>query len=161
MSDANGAGKIVQVMGPVVDVAFEPGHVPEINTALKTTNPNIDDIPDNLVLEVAQHLGENMVRAVAMDSTEGLVRGIAVNNTGSPIMMPVGEEALGRILNVVGQPVDDLKIFTLDDDSTLRATVTKETDSGYEVRERYMDEHDEGEYLQIVHGLAHHVEDTA
>ena len=138
MSDVNGAGKIVQVMGPVVDVAFEPGHVPEINTALKTTNPNIDEHEDNLVLEVAQHLGQNMVRAVAMDSTEGLVRGTNVTNTGNPIMMPVGREVLGRILNVVGEPVDELKIFKLMDGETLRASITGETDTSYELRERYM-----------------------
>ena len=67
-------GKILQVMGPVVDVEFPPGSPPEVNTALRTTNPAIDDNPDNLVLEVAQHLGENTVRCIAMDGTDGLMR---------------------------------------------------------------------------------------
>ncbi len=99
-------GQITQVIGPVVDVVFPTGGLPEILTALKVTNPAIDDREWNLVLEVAQHLGENTVRAVAMDSTEGLVRGQDVLNTGAPIQMPVGPETLGRILNVVGDAVD-------------------------------------------------------
>jgi F-type H+-transporting ATPase subunit beta len=99
-------GSISQVMGPVVDVQFDPGHLPDILTALRTSNPSISDKEDNLVLEVAQHLGESVVRTVAMDSTEGLVRGMSVKNTGKPIVMPVGRETLGRILNVVGEPVD-------------------------------------------------------
>jgi F-type H+-transporting ATPase subunit beta len=100
-------GKIAQVIGPVVDVTFEGGNLPEIGTALKITNPGIDTRADNLTVEVAQHLGEHMVRAVAMDTTDGLVRGMQVKNTGGPIMMPVGREVLGRILNVVGDPVDE------------------------------------------------------
>ncbi|HEX5037599.1 MAG TPA: F0F1 ATP synthase subunit beta [bacterium] len=100
-------GKLTQVIGPVVDVQFPTSALPEIYTALKLTNPNINDKPWNLVAEVAQHLGENTVRCVAMDSTEGLVRGAEVVNTGAPIQMPVGKEALGRILNVVGDPVDE------------------------------------------------------
>jgi F-type H+-transporting ATPase subunit beta len=100
-------GKLTQVIGPVVDVQFPSSCLPEIYTALKLTNPNINDKPWNLVAEVAQHLGENTVRCVAMDSTEGLVRGVDVVNTGAPIQMPVGKEALGRILNVVGDPVDE------------------------------------------------------
>jgi F-type H+/Na+-transporting ATPase subunit beta len=100
-------GKLTQVIGPVVDVQFPSSDLPEIYTALKVTNPNINDKPWNLVVEVAQHLGENTVRCVAMDSTEGLVRGAEVANTGAPIMMPVGKEALGRILNVIGEPVDE------------------------------------------------------
>jgi F-type H+-transporting ATPase subunit beta len=102
-----GVGKITQVIGPVVDVQFPPGKLPNILNALLVSNPNISAQPDNLVLEVAQHLGESVVRAIAMDSTEGLVRGAAVKDTGSPIMMPVGPETLGRILNVVGAPVDE------------------------------------------------------
>jgi len=101
-------GNVVQVMGPVVDVQFAPGELPDIFTALKVTNHAIDDSEFNLVLEVAQHLGENTVRCIAMDATEGLRRGLAVQNTGDPIQMPVGPETLGRILNVVGQPVDEL-----------------------------------------------------
>src|SRR5512136_1398993 len=100
-------GKITQVIGPVVDVEFPPGALPEIYTALAVTNPGIDDRADNLVLEVAQHLGENTARTIAMDSTEGLVRGMAVKNTGAPIKMPVGKGVLGRIMNVVGEPVDE------------------------------------------------------
>ena len=101
-------GQISQVIGPVVDVQFPPGALPEIYTALRVSNPAISTESDNLVLEVAQHLGENMVRTIAMDTTEGLVRGAAVNNTGKAIQAPVGREVLGRILNVVGEPVDEL-----------------------------------------------------
>ena len=100
-------GKILQVMGPVVDVEFPPGQLPEIYNALTVTNPSINDLSDNLVLEVAQHLGENTVRTIAMDATEGLRRGQAAKNTGAPIQVPVGPETLGRIMNVVGQPVDE------------------------------------------------------
>ncbi|MCC6996158.1 MAG: F0F1 ATP synthase subunit beta [Deltaproteobacteria bacterium] len=100
-------GRITQVIGPVVDVMFEGGDLPEVYTALKITNPSIDDSVDNLVVEVAQHLGERTVRTIAMDTTEGLVRGMAVKNTGQPIAMPVGREVLGRIMNVVGKPVDE------------------------------------------------------
>jgi F-type H+/Na+-transporting ATPase subunit beta len=101
------SGKIAQVIGPVVDVDFPPGKLPRILNAMTVTNPSISDKPDNLVLEVAQHLGESTVRAVAMDSTDGLTRGVEVRDTGKPIMMPVGKETLGRILNVVGNPVDE------------------------------------------------------
>ncbi|MGA9176204.1 MAG: F0F1 ATP synthase subunit beta [Desulfobacterales bacterium] len=105
---AENVGKIVQVMGPVVDVEFEPGKLPTIYTALLITNPVIDDEADNLVVEVAQHLGDNVVRTIAMDVTDGLVRGMEVRDTGKDIMMPVGEASLGRVLNVVGRPVDGL-----------------------------------------------------
>ncbi len=101
-------GKITQVMGPVVDVEFEQGKLPKILTALLISNPAISDEPDNLVVEVAQHLGDNIVRTIAMDVTDGLVRGMPVKDTGKPIMMPVGEAGLGRVLNVVGRPVDGL-----------------------------------------------------
>ena len=100
-------GRIVQVIGPVVDVEFQGSDLPEINTALRISNPAINDKPGNLVVEVAQHLGEHHVRCIAMDTTDGLVRGMAVTNTGSPIMMPVGKETLGRILNVIGEPIDE------------------------------------------------------
>jgi F-type H+-transporting ATPase subunit beta len=100
-------GNVLQVMGPVVDVEFAPGELPEIYTALKLHNPAISEAPDNLTLEVAQHLGEHTVRCVAMDSTEGLVRGMTVRSTGSPIMVPVGPATLGRIMNIVGEPVDE------------------------------------------------------
>jgi F-type H+-transporting ATPase subunit beta len=101
-------GKIVQVTGPVVDVRFPPGKLPNIYSALKLSNTFISDVEDNLVLEVAQHLGENTVRCISMDTTDGLTRGQTVKNTGKPIEMPVGKEVLGRILNVVGEPVDEL-----------------------------------------------------
>ncbi len=101
-------GKISQVVGAVVDVEFEPGKLPQIFNALRLTNPSIDDRPDNLVLEVAQHLGENVVRTIAMDSTDGLVRGQAVKDTGKQIVMPVGRKTLGRIMNVIGEPVDEM-----------------------------------------------------
>jgi F-type H+-transporting ATPase subunit beta len=101
-------GKVTQVMGPVVDVEFEQGQLPNILTALLITNPAINDDEDNLVVEVAQHLGDNVVRTIAMDVTDGLVRGMAVKDTGAPIQMPVGEASLGRVLNVVGRPVDGL-----------------------------------------------------
>ena len=100
-------GKITQVIGPVVDVEFEPGKLPEIFYAVKMTNPAINDAEWNLVCEVAQHLGENTVRTIAMDSTDGLVRGQEVIDTGDQILMPVGPKTLGRILNVVGEPVDE------------------------------------------------------
>ncbi|MHB8763908.1 MAG: F0F1 ATP synthase subunit beta [Deferrisomatales bacterium] len=100
-------GKISQVIGAVVDVAFE-GELPEIYTALKITNAAISDQEWNLVVEVAQHLGEKTVRCIAMDSTEGLVRGAPVENTGEMISIPVGREILGRILNVIGDPIDEM-----------------------------------------------------
>jgi len=99
-------GQITQVIGPVVDVEFPAHGLPEILTALHVTNPAISDLANNLTLEVAQHLGEGTVRAIAMDTTDGLVRGMKVTSTGTPISMPVGKECLGRILNVIGEPVD-------------------------------------------------------
>jgi F-type H+-transporting ATPase subunit beta len=104
---AAASGRVTQVIGPVVDVAFPPGKLPGLLNALTVSNPNISDQADNLVLEVAQHLGESIVRTIAMDTTEGLVRGLVVKDTGDPINMPVGNATLGRILNVVGLPVDN------------------------------------------------------
>ncbi|MFH1080278.1 MAG: F0F1 ATP synthase subunit beta [Pseudomonadota bacterium] len=101
-------GKVVQVIGPVVDVAFQEGQLPSILNAIIITNPAINDEPDNLIVEVAQHLGDNVVRCIAMDITDGLVRGMDAKDLGTPIMVPVGQECLGRILNVVGRPVDGL-----------------------------------------------------
>ncbi len=101
-------GKISQVIGAVIDVEFEPGQLPEIYHALRVTNPAIDDRENNLVLEVAQHLGENSVRTIAMDSTDGLKRGQVVINTGKQICAPVGAKTLGRIMNVIGEPVDEM-----------------------------------------------------
>jgi F-type H+-transporting ATPase subunit beta len=110
VSNGNGKaaqGRITQVIGPVVDVEFS-GELPEVFTALKITNTNVDqgDTARELTVEVAQHLGEHTVRTIAMDATDGLVRGMPVTNTHAPIQMPVGTEVLGRILNVVGDPVD-------------------------------------------------------
>ncbi len=105
---AENIGKIAQVLGAVVDVEFEPGNLPPVLTALTVTNPTIGDMEDNLVIEVAQHLGDNVVRCIGMDVTDGLQRGMVVKDTGAPIMMPVGEASLGRVLNVVGRPVDGL-----------------------------------------------------
>ncbi|MFL6837642.1 MAG: F0F1 ATP synthase subunit beta, partial [Bradyrhizobium sp.] len=98
---ANQIGRVTQVMGAVVDVQFE-GHLPAILNSLETTNGG-----SRLVLEVAQHLGESTVRTVAMDATEGVVRGQEVTDTGEPIEVPVGAGTLGRIMNVVGEPVDE------------------------------------------------------
>ncbi len=101
-------GRIVQVIGPVVDVEFQEGNLPSIMNALTITNPTINDEEENLVVEVAQHLGDNVVRCIAMEITDGLVRGMKVTDTGAPITVPVGEACLGRILNVIGKPVDGL-----------------------------------------------------
>src|ERR1700754_2542440 len=100
-SPANQIGRITQVIGAVVDVKFD-GYLPAILNAIETTNNG-----NRLVLEVAQHLGEETVRAIAMDTTEGLVRGQEVSDTGSPIKVPVGIGTLGRIMNVIGEPIDE------------------------------------------------------
>jgi F-type H+-transporting ATPase subunit beta len=107
ISETQKLGKITQVIGPVVDVEFPPGALPEIFTALTLSNPSISDQADNLTIEVAQHLGENTARCIAMDATDGLIRGQPVRNTGGPISVPVGKGVLGRILNVVGEPADE------------------------------------------------------
>ena len=101
-------GKITQVIGAVIDVEFATGQLPPILNALAVTNPGIDDRQDNLILEVAQHLGERTVRCIGMDTTDGLVRGMTARDTGDSIRMPVGAETLGRILNVIGEPVDGM-----------------------------------------------------
>ncbi len=101
-------GVVKQVIGPVVDVAFPSGALPKIYGALKISNPAISDKEWNLTVEVAQHLGDNMVRTIAMDSTDGLVRGMPVLDTNEVIKVPVGKEVLGRIINVVGEPVDEV-----------------------------------------------------
>src|SRR3712207_299939 len=98
---ANTVGRITQVIGAVVDVQFD-GHLPEILNALETENQG-----NRLVLEVAQQLGESTVRCIAMDTSEGLTRGQEVRDTGAPIAVPVGEGTLGRIMNVIGEPVDE------------------------------------------------------
>ena len=102
-------GKVIQIIGPAVDVAFEEGHLPPIYTALRLTSEGFDvPAPIDIIVEVQQHLGENRVRTVAMQPTDGLVRGMKAIDTGGPITVPVGKETLGRIINVIGQPVDEL-----------------------------------------------------
>ncbi len=101
-------GFVAQVIGPVIDVKFENKKLPSIFNALTLTNPAINDKENNLALEVAQHLGEDIVRCIALDSTDGLYRGIKVIDTGNKITVPVGREVLGRIFNVIGEPVDEL-----------------------------------------------------
>ena len=100
-------GVIRQVMGPVVDVEFANGKLPSLYNALRLTNKTLPGGEDNLVIEVSQHLGNNTVRCIAMDATEGLARGQVVKDTGSQIQAPVGRETLGRIINVVGEPIDE------------------------------------------------------
>src|SRR6266545_112923 len=98
-------GKVVQVIGPVIDAEFEPEHLPELYNALRIDHPGNGGAALHLVAEVQQHIGRNQVRAVAMSSTDGVVRGMPVVDTGQPITVPVGGAALGRILNVLGEPV--------------------------------------------------------
>jgi F-type H+-transporting ATPase subunit beta len=100
-------GIIKQVMGPVVDVEFPTGSIPAIYNALRVSNKMISDVEGNLVLEVATHLGDNVVRTISMDATEGLSRGLEVTDTGAPIQAPIGRETLGRIINVVGEAIDE------------------------------------------------------
>ena len=104
--NSSSTGRITQVTGAVVDVEFAPGHLPPIHSELRTSNPFINDKPDNLVLEVAQHLGDSTVRSIAMNLTDGLVRGMEVRDTGHGIEVPVGPGALARVMNLLGEPVD-------------------------------------------------------
>ena len=127
-------GKIVQVIGPVVDVEFEAGNLPNIMNALLISNPAISDVADNLVIEVAQHLGDNVCKCIAMDQTDGLVRGMEVRDTGSAITIPVGRAALGRIMNVVGRPVDGLGPITSDTSSPIHRPAPAFTELDTEVR---------------------------
>ncbi len=127
-------GKIRQVIGPVVDVEFEAGDLPEIMNALMVSNPGISDEADNLVIEVAQHLGDNMCRCIAMDQTDGLVRGMDARDTGKPIEIPVGENALGRIMNVVGRPVDGLGPIESEEYSPIHRPAPAFTEQDTEVR---------------------------
>ena len=133
MANANRpTGRVTQVIGAVVDVKFD-GHLPEILNALETTNNN-----SRLVLEVAQHLGESSVRCVAMDVSEGLVRGQEVTDTGVPIAVPVGAGTLGRIMNVIGEPVDEAGPIPAEGaprdpsaDPVLRRAVDRSANSGH------------------------------
>ena len=103
MSENENVGKVVQVIGATIDAEYPEGHLPPIYNALK-----IDQGDIQLTLEVQQHLGGNRVRAVAMASTDGVVRNMEISDTGSPIKVPVGEEVLGRVFNLLGEPVDKL-----------------------------------------------------
>jgi F-type H+-transporting ATPase subunit beta len=107
MANGSNRGKISQILGNVVDVYFGDASPPSILNALRCSNPSLGDKAGNLVLEVAQHLGENTVRCISMDTTEGLVRGMEVVDTGGPISVPVGPGTLGRLMNVIGEPVDE------------------------------------------------------
>jgi len=132
MSNKN-VGKIVQVIGPCVDVEFEQGYLPKILNALYVSNLGINDEPDNLVIEVAQHLGDNVCRCIAMDQTDGLMRGLEVRDAGLPIEIPVGSAALGRIMNVVGRPVDGLGPITSDKKSPIHRPAPLFTEQDTEV----------------------------
>ncbi|MGE5680344.1 MAG: F0F1 ATP synthase subunit beta [Bacillota bacterium] len=101
-------GKIVQVIGPVVDIDFDNGYLPKINNAIKIPRTTVEGKEDTLIVEVQQHMGENRVRTVAMDTTDGLTRGMKVYDTGAPITVPVGPETLGRLINVIGEGIDGL-----------------------------------------------------
>ncbi len=101
-------GKVVQINGPVVDVEFDDEHLPAIYNALRINDPGTETgVPIDIIVEVEQHLGENRVRCVSMEPTDGLLRGLEAEDLGRPIQMPVGEATLGRVLNVVGKPVDE------------------------------------------------------
>jgi len=102
-------GKVVEVIGPVVVAAFEESELPPIYNALRVVSDGFDvPQPLNVVVEVEQHLGEGRVKCVAMSPTDGMVRGMKVVNTGQPITTPVGKATLGRVMNVIGEPVDNL-----------------------------------------------------
>ncbi|MBU1233376.1 MAG: F0F1 ATP synthase subunit beta, partial [Proteobacteria bacterium] len=133
MSEQN-KGKIIKVIGPVVDVEFEPGKLPRILDALMVSNPGISDVPDNLVIEVAQHLGDNAVRCIAMDATDGLVRGMEARDSELPITIPVGQPCLGRIMNVVGRPVDGLGPINSDKSMPIHRLAPLFTEQDTEVR---------------------------
>jgi F-type H+-transporting ATPase subunit beta len=106
---AENIGKVIQISGPAVDIQFDEKHMPPIYSALRITSEGFDiPNPMSVIVEVQQHLGEGRVRTVAMEATEGMVRGMKVYDTGAPIMVPVGRETLGRVLNVIGEPVDEL-----------------------------------------------------
>ena len=131
---AQNIGKVVQIIGPVVDAQFEAGKLPEIYNAIKLVNPQTNT---EIICEVEQHLGENTVRAVAMTSTEGLVRGTDAIDTGMPITAPCGKGALGRIINVIGEPVDNRGEIVADARWGIHrpAPTLEDQDTGYEILE--------------------------
>lgn len=146
---AKPTGKLSQVIGPVVDVSFSGAELPEINSALRVTNPSIDGREWNLVLEVASHLGEGVIRAIAMDTTDGLVRGMDVLDTGAPITVPVGREVLGRILNVVGEPVDEVVILKKKDGSFVKGFLIEETDAQYRIKSLSKEDINKSELIDV------------
>ena len=108
-ADGNNVGKVVQIIGPVLDVEFQGGYLPPIYQALRVVSEGFDvPTPIDVIAEVQQHLGEGRVRTVSMTPTDGMVRGMKVIDSGAPIMVPVGPGTLGRVLNVIGAPVDEL-----------------------------------------------------
>jgi F-type H+/Na+-transporting ATPase subunit beta len=127
------SGRINQVLGNVVDVEFSNSSLPPIFSALRVSNPSIDDRAGNLVLEVEQHLGEGTVRCIAMDSTDGLTRGMEVMDTGAPISVPVGPSTLGRLMNVTGDPVDEAGPIEADLTSPIHREAPAFADQGTEV----------------------------
>jgi len=126
-------GRINQVLGNVIDVEFRNGSLPPIFSALRVSNPALGDKPGNLVLEVAAHLGEKTVRCIAMDASEGLVRGMEVTDTGGPISVPVGPVTLGRIMNVIGEPVDEAGPISSDKTSPIHRDAPAFADQATEV----------------------------
>ena len=128
-------GKVLQIMGAVIDVEFSGGTIPGIFNALKVTNPSINDQEGNLVLEVAQHLGEGVVRTIALDSTEGLHRGAVVTDTGAGLKVPVGDEVLGRAMNLLGDPIDNKPVVESSDEWEIHreAPAFADQDTGTEV----------------------------
>src|SRR6266566_10111581 len=102
-------GKVIQIIGPAVDIEFEEGHLPAIYNAIRIVdNGELGKVPIDVVAEVANHIGENQVRCIAMKPRDGMVRGMKATDLNEPISVPVGKETLGRILNVLGEPVDNL-----------------------------------------------------
>ena len=130
---AGNVGKVVQVIGPVVDVEFAADQLPNIMNSLSVSNKAISDEEGNLIIEVAQHLGDNVVRCIAMDQTDGLVRGQTATNSGAPITIPVGHPTLGRIMNVVGRPVDGLGPISSDKTAPIHKPAPSFTDQDTEV----------------------------
>src|SRR3954454_10982309 len=111
MASTNGVvtGRVVQVAGPAVDVEFPEGRIPLVHTAIRITSAGFDvPSPIDIICEAQQHIGEGRVRTIALQPTEGLVRGMTATSLGQPVMVPVGTETLGRVLNVMGEPVDDM-----------------------------------------------------
>src|SRR6266566_6781558 len=102
-------GKVIQVAGPAVDIEFPEGQIPDIRTAIRITSEGFNaPTPIDIICEVAQHIGESRVRTIALQPTDGLVRGMGATDLGEPVMVPVGKETLGRVLNVIGEPVDKM-----------------------------------------------------